>query len=120
MAQPTRYARAYSFTGYQTADPSDPLPAQRVDAEFDAVALTTDETRLNLALVQRDDGKLRNASVHPDALDSSTLLLLGSDRWTPRGAWAAATVYAIGDMVESGDGTYVATDRKSTRLNSSH
>src|SRR3546814_7565103 len=77
MAQPTRYARAYSFTGYQTADPSDPLPAQRVDAEFDAVALTTDETRLNLALVQRDDGKLRNASVHPDALDSSTLLLLG-------------------------------------------
>src|SRR3546814_15241642 len=81
--------------------------------------LTTDETRLNLALVQRDDGKLRNASVHPDALDSSTLLLLGSDRWTPRGAWAAATVYAIGDMVESGDGPYVATaahlsgDRKS-------
>src|SRR3546814_15021780 len=66
--------------------------------------LTTDETRLNLALVQRDDGKLRNASVHPDALDSSTLLLLGSDRWTPRGAWAAATVYAIGDMVESGAG----------------
>src|SRR3546814_839915 len=48
-------------------------------------------------------------SVHPDALDSSTLVLFRSDRWTPRGAWAAATVYAIGDMVESGDGTYVAT-----------
>src|SRR3546814_13039076 len=80
MAQPTRYARAYSFTGYQTADPSDPLPAQRVDVEFDAVALTTDETRFNLALVQRDDGKLRNASVHHDALERSKHLLLASGR----------------------------------------
>lgn len=109
MAQPTRYSRSYSFTGYQAANPSDPLPAQRVDAEFDAVALTTDETRANLALIQRDDGKLRNASVHPDAFDGASLLLMGSKTWVPRGAWTTSTIYAIGDMVENGDGTFVST-----------
>lgn len=108
MAQPTRYDRAYGFTGYQAANPSSPLPANQVDAELDAVGMTTDEIRTNLALIQRDDGLLANGSVHPDALSAATLALVGSEGFTPRGAWVTATSYAVGDMVEYALATYVA------------
>lgn len=42
-----------------------------INAEFDAVALTTEQIRENLALIQRDDGALKNGIVTADALDDS-------------------------------------------------
>ena len=107
MAQPTPYTRQYNFTDYQTTSPSDPLPATQVDAELNAVKVTSDQTRVNLGLIQRDDGKLANQTVHKDSFDRDALALMGVDSLNPRGDWAAATVYAAQDVVNYNDATYL-------------
>lgn len=63
-------------------------------------------------MIQRDDGALKNASVHPDALSTATKALIGAgntgqNNWTPRGAWVTATLYALGDVVENSSISYV-------------
>jgi hypothetical protein len=65
MAQPTPYDRLYNFNDWQTVNPTKPLPATELDAELNAIELTTDQIRANLALIQRDDGKLANQAVTP-------------------------------------------------------
>jgi hypothetical protein len=65
--QPIQYNRVYDFTGYQASSPSIPLPGNQVDAELNALKLTTDQIRANLAIIQRDDTLLGNNTVHPDA-----------------------------------------------------
>ena len=102
MAQPTTYNRNYNFTDYQAENPSDPLPADRIDAEFNLVKQTLDETLANLALLQRDDTELANATVGRDQL--KTELLLGVSEPTP---WLTATAYAVGDTVFNGSGFYL-------------
>ena len=77
MTQPTPYTRQYNFNDYQTTNPNSPLPGAQVDAEFNAVKLTSDQTRQNLGQIQRDDGKLANQSVHKDAFDRDALAMLG-------------------------------------------
>jgi len=107
MAQPTPYTRQYNFTDYQTTSPNDPLPASQLDAELNAVKTTSDETRVNLGMIQRDDGKLKNQAVHKDSFDRDALALIGVDGFNPLGAWAAATAYAPNDLVDYNDATYV-------------
>ena len=77
-----------------------------LDADFDALKLTTDQVRANQALLQRDDGLQANATIHPDSLTTATLALIAST-WTPRGRWLTSTLYAIGDVVEQGGNSYV-------------
>jgi len=110
MAQPRDYTRQYNFNDFQTSSPSDPLPGNQVDAELNTVKLTLDDLNTNIALLQRDDGKLANLSVHPDALDSATLALIQVDGYTPRGDWAVSTAYAVGDLVNYNDATYLANE----------
>src|SRR3546814_12831159 len=62
VAQPTPYTRQYDFTDHSTNSPTTPQPGVHLDAEFNAVKLTTDQIRANLALIQRDDGKIANRS----------------------------------------------------------
>jgi hypothetical protein len=103
MTQPTAYNRSHDFT-----EELDTQHGINLDEELDNLELTVDELLANLALLQRDDTKLANSSVHPDALNSATLALIASD-FTPRGEWVIGTVYAIGDIVEvSTTGSYVA------------
>lgn len=108
MAKATRYDREYGFTGYQSANPTSPLPGNQVDAELDAVAQTAGEIADNLELIQRDDGRLANGSVHPDALDGPAKLLIGSGAFRPQGAWTAGAEYRIGDMVSVDKSAYIA------------
>jgi collagen type VII alpha len=68
MAQPPEYVRQYSFTAYQTNNPSSPLPADKHELEYNAIKITLDAILGNLALIQRDDGRLANDSVGPDQL----------------------------------------------------
>lgn len=72
MTQPTRYDRGYSFTDFSGTNPLLQQPGPRIDAELDAIELTTDQICDNLALIQRDDGKLRNGIVTRDALAVDT------------------------------------------------
>ncbi|MPZ19551.1 MAG: hypothetical protein GEV06_16770 [Luteitalea sp.] len=63
MAQPTPYERVASFQDIQALSPSTPIPGQSLDSEYNAVVNTFNEILANLALIQRDDGKLANESV---------------------------------------------------------
>ena len=108
MAQPRDYTRQYNFNDFQATNPDDPLPGNQIDAELNTVKLTLDDLNANIAKIQRDDGKLGNASVHKDAFDQAALALINSD-FTPRGDWVAARAYAVNDAVDFNGATYVAT-----------
>lgn len=105
MAQPPLYSRDYSFVGFQNANPTKPLPAVHVEAEFDAIADTLEQTLENLALIQRDDGKLANQSVHPEAIRSDAWLMVSG--WLPRGDWVGGVTYAFKDVVAQSSNLYV-------------
>ncbi len=98
MTQPTPYNRIASFTTAQQQNPTDPLSGVNLDAELNAVKLTFDQTLQNIALIQRDDGKLANASVGRDQLAAD--ISLG---FNPPSAWVTAHNYTTADTVfESG------------------
>ena len=106
MAQPTPYAPSFDFTQFATDTPAEPPPGVRLDAEYDAIALTLEEVLANLALIQRDDGQLRNASVRLATLHSEVIAALnvaGSNVVT----WATGTAYSQGQIVIDGDDVYL-------------
>lgn len=105
MSQPTPYTRLFSFTDWSTQHPSSPQPGIDLDGEYNRIKLTTDQVLANLALIQRDDGALKNASVSPDTLSIATKALISG--WTPRGPWAALTAYAVKDLVQNAGISYV-------------
>jgi len=107
MSQPTPYNRLYNFTDYQTVNPVDPLPATELDAELNAIELTTDEIRANLAQLQRDDGALANQLVTPESLSASTLAIISQGEYVPRGAWDDGVAYAVGDLATYNAATYL-------------
>jgi hypothetical protein len=107
MPQPTPYERLYDFGDYQIVNPTKPLRGTEVDAEFDAIKLTTDQIRANSALIQRDDGKLANQSVTPESLSAGALAMIHQGEYTPRGAWDDAVAYELGDVVDFNAATYL-------------
>lgn len=94
MAQPASYDRQASFSNEESLNPTTKTPGASLDAEFNAVKISLDQTQSNLSLLQRDDGALRNGSVGPDQLADS--LSVG---FTLRGAWEAPENYLTGDGV---------------------
>ncbi|SIQ76022.1 carbohydrate-binding protein [Bosea sp. TND4EK4] len=94
MAQPTPYDRQANFSNEETLNPTGKTPGASLDAEFGAVKLSLDQTQANLALIQRDDGRLANGSVGQDQLADS--LSVG---FTLRGGWTAPENYVAGDGV---------------------
>ena len=64
MAYPPAYVRAYSFTDFETLNPGEPKPGDKLDTEYDAVANALTATQTNLALIQRADADHRR--VVPD------------------------------------------------------
>jgi hypothetical protein len=104
MAPPTRYTRQFNFTNQQALTPTAPLQADKVDAELNALVVTTDQVITNLSLIQRDDGELANGSVGPDQLAAS--VSVGMD---PPEAWAEAQAYTLTSIVTYANKFYVAT-----------
>ena len=109
MGQPPTYTRQYNFNDFATTSPSTPLPGNQVDAELNAAKLTLDELNANIAKIQRDDGKLGNAAVHKDAFDAGALALMSTGSMTPRGSWSAGVSYAVSDLADFNNATYLAT-----------
>ena len=109
MAQPRAYVRQANFTDHTTEKPSDPQIGSKLDSEFDTLNLTLNDLRANLALLQRDDTKVANNSIHTEALSTAVLALIKATEngYGVKGAWAASTAYAIGDLVESSQATYL-------------
>lgn len=98
MPQPKNYTPSTSFDAYSQSHPGDPLNGLELDQEFQAIQETTGEIIDNLGLLQRDDGRLKNLTVHADAFDATALRLMGGG-WTPRGHWQVDTNYAVTDVV---------------------
>ncbi|MFY4261467.1 hypothetical protein ACOTCG_28020 [Achromobacter xylosoxidans] len=67
MAQPPAYNRTKDFG----ADYPDQTDNQAINTELDAAAASINGIRANLALIQRDDGGLRDGIVTKDSLSSS-------------------------------------------------
>lgn len=63
---PKPYDRKHPFGAASSNNPANPIQGTDLDAEFNAVELSLDQTQARLAEIQRDDGKLANESVGPD------------------------------------------------------
>jgi hypothetical protein len=59
--------------------------------------------------LQRDDGLLVNKSVHAEALSTAVLALIkaSANGYNVKGSWTASTAYAVGDLVEFSQATYL-------------
>ena len=108
MAQAPKYERqadfsddeARSVTGRST------VRTAALDAELDAIQATVNALRSNLALLQRDDGRLMDGAVEQHTLSATVKALIGGG-WNPRGSWQQNTPYAARDVVETGGYSYV-------------
>jgi hypothetical protein len=83
---------------FQIGSPTTPLPANQVAGDFAGHKASIDAIIEFQKLAQRSDGNLQNGSVKPETLSAGTIALIG--KWTPRGTWLTATVYAINDLIE--------------------
>jgi hypothetical protein len=108
MAQPTPYARQFNFDDHQTVNPTTPLPAVQIDNELNSARTNLTGLNTNIGLIQRDDGKLANQSVHANSLGVDTLALIGLEGYTVQGNWTAGRAYAAGDLVDNNAATYLA------------
>jgi hypothetical protein len=112
LTSPISYNRLVRFLDYATAHTSATYNASDHDAELDAVQTSIASLITNLALIQRTDGALKNASVHPDAFTTASKALIGAGstgnlNWTPRGLWLTATAYTLGNVVQNSTTSYV-------------
>lgn len=104
---PIPYDRQSTFSTFSTEQ--FPTVGQELEAEFNKIDQSVDATQARLAEIQRDDGLLKNLSVHPEALSASVRALLAITGGQIEGAWAMGVSYDKGDVVESPNGvTYIA------------
>ena len=76
MSQPAPFNRSFSFSNFQAANPTGAVPGSQIDLELNNAKSSIDGVLTNLALIQRDDGALKNGSVTYDTL-SPTLQTAG-------------------------------------------
>lgn len=112
MTSPISYSRLVRFLDYANSHTAAPYNASDHDAELDAVVTSIASLITNLAQIQRTDGALKNASVHPDAFTTASKALIGAGstgnlNWTPRGLWLTATAYTLGNVVQNSTTSYV-------------
>jgi hypothetical protein len=93
MPQPTAYNPAHEFLTDEAANPN--FPGSEIDIELNALETTLDEILVNLALIQRDDGGLKNGVVTYDSLSSS----LQTNGIAVADPWVTATAYVEHDPV---------------------
>jgi hypothetical protein len=103
MSSPTQYNKATNFiTAASGPDGAKTLQqvATQLEAEFVAIESAMDSTQTSLALIQRNDGYLQNASVGVYQFSADALSLIASKSSTGfKGNWAASTNYSVGDSV---------------------
>lgn len=102
MAAPLPYVPTYSFAGYQTANPTKPLPGSSLDDQLANVGQSTTDLVNALAQIQRSDGKLKNGIVTIEAL--STDIVAGLKQPVP---WTTATAYKVSDTVFDGPKLFI-------------
>lgn len=76
MAYPDKYTRQYDFVAYQNANPTRPLPADKVNADLNAVELSVGEIVDFLKVAVRSDGMMANESIGRDQLTTDLQTLI--------------------------------------------
>lgn len=97
MPQPTPYSRQFDFTDFSGDFPSAQQRGDMIDAEFNAIDDTLDGVLTNLALIQRDDGKLKDGVVTLDAVDPALRQAIADATVGPIATAAAASASAAAD-----------------------
>jgi len=108
--QPTSYSPATAFADDERNNTGgrSTVRTDRVDAELAAIAISVNQIIANLALIQRDDGVLKDASVDTFNLTSACKAFLLATKWNAAGLWGTAKVYAVNDLVDMGGAAYVS------------
>jgi hypothetical protein len=109
MSQPPSYSPGTDFSAEEANNVGgrSTVRTAQLDAEFSAIDVTLDALLANLALIQRDDGEIRDGKVKIHTLASDVKALLAAAGVVVRGAWLTATVYAAKDIVTQGGVTYI-------------
>ena len=110
MAQPNKYLPQTSFAAdVRNNKPGrEAVNAGALDVEFRAIRQTANGLCDNLALLQRDDGKLKDAVVGVHTLHKDVLMLLG--KYELFGLWEANRPYLQGYVVEHEGKLYVCAE----------
>lgn len=100
MAQPNRYEPQAGFAEQtrNNVPGRSPINARALDDELSGISQSINGIVGNLELIQRDDGSLKDATVHLHALGESVLNLIGG--FNLRGEWQANISYAAKDIVD--------------------
>jgi len=109
MAQPTPFNRSadYSDDEANSVGGRSTVVTASLDAELDDIATTLSETLANLALIQRDDGDIRDGEVKLHTLSAQVKALIAAAGANIRGDWVTATEYAVNDVVVESGATYI-------------
>lgn len=112
MAQPISFTITVDFSEEEANGVSgrSSVRTAALDGLFTAIKSTLDQVLTNLALIQRDDGRLLDSTVRLHTLSSEVRALLASTAWQVRGGWATATEYEKGDVVVQGDVVYLCME----------
>lgn len=104
MAQPTPYVPTVDFSQEEANNVAgrSTVRTERLDVELANIALTASQFIANLALIQRDDGKIKDSLIETYALSAAVLALFVTTGSQPKGAWITGTSYAIKDLIETG------------------
>lgn len=79
MADPTTFVPGYSYTGWQAANPEEPLPAQHIDNDMASLQTSIDELVAAVQDVRRSDGALKNGIVTNESLaDDIATTIIGA------------------------------------------
>lgn len=110
MAQPNKYTPQTNFAGDVRANKPgrDLINAGALDRELRYIRVTANGLCDNLALLQRDDGKLKDAVVGVHTLHKDVLMLLG--KYELFGLWEANRPYLQGYVVEHEGKLYVCAE----------
>ncbi|WP_074118458.1 tail fiber protein [Bradyrhizobium sp. AS23.2] len=84
----TPYNRQTSFALFSAENPSAQQPGNALDAEFNAVKVSLDDTQQNLAKIQDADGALKRGSVGKEQFNSSVTLGFAAPA-----QWASGVLY---------------------------
>jgi hypothetical protein len=109
MSQPNPYTPTTDFSQQEAINASgrSTVNTAALDTEFANIQTTVNATIDNLALIQRDDGRLGDLTVGVSTLTKEVLNLMGG--FNLRGLWAPDTDYAVNDICSSGEYTYCCT-----------
>lgn len=100
MAEPAAPVRGYSFTSFQTANPTAPIPASQLDTEIDRTNAAVGQLIDHVGISIRDDGTLAAGSVGQDQLQPDVFdgVVLPAEQRTNAKAAEAANSAAAAEL----------------------